>query len=180
MRTRVFWFFITVTSIGVLCSPTPAHAEIYQYKDKNGNVVFSDTPPTGQQAVEVEEVHLGTTNSAEPPPNIPLSAGAGKPQKPPTQYSSTITSPADGSTIPMGPGNFTVTGVMSPPLNSGETALLTLDGQPVGEPQDGSSWQLRNVFRGEHKLVIERRDAQGGVVDSSAPVTVYVLRPSVR
>jgi hypothetical protein len=80
----------------------------------------------------------------------------------------------------MGPGDFAVTAVMSPPLNSDERALLTLDGQPVGDPQRGSSWQLRNVFRGEHQLIIKRYDGQGDVVDTSEPVTVYVLRPSIR
>jgi len=80
----------------------------------------------------------------------------------------------------MGPGNFAVTAVLSPPLNSNERALLKMDGEPVGEPQRGSSWQLRNVFRGEHQLTLERYSASGQLVDTSVPVTVYVMRPSIR
>jgi hypothetical protein len=80
----------------------------------------------------------------------------------------------------MGPGNFAVTAMLSPPLNSDERAVLLLDGSPVGEPQRSSSWQLQNVFRGEHQLVVERRDNEGKARDTSLPVTVYVLRPSIR
>lgn len=178
MRIKAFPVCVLAVSTALLC--LPAHADIYQYKDKDGNVVFSDKPPSDTAAREVEEVKLGTINSAQPPPHIPAPNVPDEPEASKVRYSSTITSPADGSTIPMGPGNFAVTALMSPPLNSDERAVLTLDGQPVGDPQRGSSWQLRNVFRGEHQLVVERHDEKGNVADTSEPVTVYVLRPSIR
>ena len=80
----------------------------------------------------------------------------------------------------MGPGNFAVTAMLSPPLNSDERAVLLLDGKPVGEPQRGSAWQLQSVFRGEHQLIVERRDKEGNTVNTSTAITVYVLRPSIR
>ncbi len=178
MKINAFLVCVLAVGTAVLC--LPAHADIYQYKDKDGNVVFSDKPPADDTGSEVEEVELGVINSAQPPPHIPAAPVSREPQQNRARFSSTITSPSNGSTIPMGPGDFAVTAVMSPPLNSDERALLTLDGQPVGDPQRGSSWQLRNVFRGEHRLIIERHDGQGNVVDTSEPVTVYVLRPSIR
>lgn len=180
MNRYTFWVCAGVIGIFVLNVPTPAYADIYQYKDKDGKVVFSDKPPSEADAAGVEEVQLGTTNSAQPPPHIPPATVSREPEEPRARYSSTITSPADGSTIPMGPGNFAVTAVLSPPLNSNERALLKMDGEPVGEPQRGSSWQLRNVFRGEHQLTLERYNASGQLVDTSVPVTVYVMRPSIR
>jgi len=180
MNRYAFWVCAWAICTFVQGAPFPALADIYQYKDKDGNVVFSDKPPSKADAEGVEEVQLGTTNSAQPPPRMPSATVSREPEEPRAKYSSTITSPADGSTIPMGPGNFAVTAVLSPPLNSNERALLKMDGEPVGEPQRGSSWQLRNVFRGEHQLTLERYSASGQLVDTSVPVTVYVMRPSIR
>jgi hypothetical protein len=50
----------------------------------------------------------------------------------------------------------------------------------VGTPQKRSTWQLNNVFRGEHQITIERQNAEENVLNTSPPVTVYVLRPSIR
>jgi len=54
-----------------------------------------------------------------------------------------------------------------------------MDGAPIGNPQRSNSWQLSNVFRGEHNMIVQRING-GNVVNSSVPITVYVLRPSVR
>lgn len=157
-----------------------ARAQIYKYKDKDGNVVFSDTRPANTEQAAVEEVELGATNSSGPPPEVPKAATKVDSDTKTIAYESVITSPSDGSTIPMGPGNFAVTANFSPALVSGERVQLLLDGAVVGEPQRGSAWQLSNVYRGEHQLVVQRIDRGGRTLHSSSPVTVYVLRPSIR
>ena len=179
MLTGTPRFALSGVVLAGLLTTGPAGADIYRYEDQNGNVVFSDKPPT-EHGQNVEAVELGKTNRAEPPPNIPrASANTEKPIAR-TAYTTTITSPADGTTVPMGPGNFAVTAMLSPPLNSDERAVLLLDGKPVGEPQRGSAWQLQSVFRGEHQLIVERRDKEGNTVNTSTAITVYVLRPSIR
>ena len=167
-----------------LCLTTCAISaqQIYKHTDENGNVSFSDTKPANVQPEDVEEVELNATNSAPPPPDIPE---AETPQETEQEqesipYESVITSPSDDTTLPMGPGNFAVTASFSPPLRSGERVQLLMDGTPMGGPQRGSAWQLSNVFRGEHSLVAQRIGRGGDVLDSSQPVTVYVLRPSIR
>jgi hypothetical protein len=60
----------------------------------------------------------------------------------------------------MGPGNFVVEVSVSPTLGTEKNLVLTLDGAPVGAPQQGASWQLTNIFQGEK--------------------VVYVMRPSAR
>lgn len=165
--------------IAALLSQSAA-AQIYKYKDADGNVVFSDKRPAGDHNEPVEEVKLGTTNSAQTPPTIPSSEPLRKPAKPEAVvYETVITSPADNTTIPMGPGNFAVTTLISPSLGANEFLQLTIDGAPVGNPQRSNSWQLSNVFRGEHNMIVQRISSSN-VVDSSVPVTVYVLRPSIR
>ncbi|MDB4491151.1 DUF4124 domain-containing protein [Luminiphilus sp.] len=157
-----------------------AAAQIYKYKDADGNVVFSDKRPAGDQNESVEEVKLGTTNSAQTPPNISSSEPLRKQAKPEAVvYETVITSPTDNTTISMGPGNFPVTALISPSLGANEFVQLTMDGAPIGNPQRSNSWQLSNVFRGEHNMIVQRING-GNVVNSSVPITVYVLRPSVR
>ena len=179
MKTGIPLIAMASAVLAFTITPGAALADIYRYTDKDGNVVFSDKPPADQSQT-AEPVELGTTNRAAPPPEIPRPAPQAGEEMRKVRYTSTITSPSDGTTIPMGPGNFAVTAMLSPPLNSDERAVLLLDGSPVGEPQRSSSWQLQNVFRGEHQLVVERRDNEGRARDRSLPVTVYVLRPSIR
>ena len=80
----------------------------------------------------------------------------------------------------MGPGNFVVQVAVRPGLGTGEQLVLTLDGEPVSAPQRTSSWQLTNVFRGEHRLQVLRLDANGARQHASAEQVVYVMRPIVR
>ena len=171
---------IALLSAGIALSGA-TQAQIYKYRDKDGNVVFSDTPPAGNAPEQVEQVELGKTNTTAPPPSVPALESKVKTATPEqVSYQTVITSPADGSTIPMGPGNFAVTANFTPTLGAGERAQLMLDGTAVGEPQRGTAWSLSNVFRGEHKLVVQRLGRDGKTIDSSQPVTVYVMRPSIR
>ena len=172
---------IAFISISVL-NTLPTRAEIFKYTDENGKTVFSDRPPAESQPDSVVQVELGPTNLSAPPPNIPppVNAVEASSTEAAVPYQTTITSPSEGTTVPMGPGNFVVTALFSPPLGAGEAALLKLDGKAVGTPQKRSSWQLNNVFRGEHQITIERQNAEENVLNTSPPVTVYVLRPSIR
>jgi hypothetical protein len=149
---------------------------IYRTTDKDGNVVYTDAPPSGTNTTE--EVKLPPTNTAPPPPDIP------RPKEPePTDsavaYEVAITSPANESTIAMGPGNFSVSASVKPGLSKGQTLQLFMDGEAQGEPQKGTSWNLTNVFRGGHDLTVNLLDREGQVIASSDAVRVYVLRPSI-
>ena len=52
---------LLVTSL-LLSLTLPVSAQIYQYKDANGNTVYTNQPPQGQDA---EQVQLPPTNSVE-------------------------------------------------------------------------------------------------------------------
>jgi len=93
-------------------------------------------------------------------------------------YTATITSPANETIIPNGPGNFSVSATVSPALQGDHRLQLLIDGTPVQEPQKGGSWSLTNVFRGEHSLVVSVIDETGAQVTASEPVIVFVFRPS--
>ena len=94
-------------------------------------------------------------------------------------FETRIEQPADGSTIPMGPGVFTVTVLISPPLTDSEYLQLKVDGAPYGPPQKQQGWSLSNIYRGEHQLRVQRLHHSGAQLDVSDTSTVFVLRPSV-
>jgi hypothetical protein len=54
-----------------------------------------------------------------------------------------------------------------------------MDGTPWGEPQQATTWNLTNVFRGAHDITVAVVDEEGQQLANSEPVRVYVLRPSI-
>jgi hypothetical protein len=163
----------------LLSGPVIAQTPIYKYVDENGQTVFTDQPPANGS--KAESVEIDPINSSVPPtvdkerstPSIQRKNSA-------VDYQTMITSPGDGDTIPMGPGNFSVSAALSPPLSANERVRLIVDGITLGEAQRQPVWQLNNVFRGEHKLVVERLKGDDEVVHRSTSSSVFVLRPSIR
>ena len=159
-----------------------AQTKVYKYRDENGNMVFSDRIPAEDDAkpASLETIEVPASNMTQPPPEITVTRQEKQSGKSVARYEITITSPADGTTIPMGPGNFVVNARSKPGLAQGEKLQLKIDGAVYGEPQNGTIWQLQNVYRGEHSVMVERIDPRGKILHSASPITVYVLRPSVR
>lgn len=154
-----------------------ATQQIFKTTDEHGNVVFTDQPPA--DAKGVEEVELAPMNRAPPPPDIPRATTDSQPELEAVEYGVTITDPANETTIPMGPGNFSVSAAVEPGLEPGATLLLRIDGEPWGVPGTATSWQLTNIFRGAHDLTVALLGPGGEPLAISEPVRVYVLRPSV-
>lgn len=152
---------------------------VYRTTDAQGNVVFTDRPPSN--ATPTDRVEIRPTNTVQPPPtptrpaseNTPNAAAQGAP------YTVTITEPANETTIPMGPGDFSVSVNVNPAPQRAENLQLFLDGAPQGGPQSASTWSLTNVFRGQHDLTVGVIDGSGKTLAISPPVRVFVMRPSV-
>lgn len=151
---------------------------MYRVETKDG-VVFTDQPPSDEN-VEFEEIELQPLNTAPPPDPqaIPPGDNSNAQPKAPPPPAVTITSPADETTIAMGPGDFSVAATASPPLRRSEQLQLLIDGEPWETPQKAGAWTVRGALRGPHDLVVQRL-TQDRVVSRSESVRVYVLRPSV-
>lgn len=156
----------------------PTLAQIYKTTDADGNVVFSDTP---QGDAAAEQVDLQPTNTVAPPAPAPRPAPRETEPQPAESVApqAVITEPANETTIPMGGGNFTVSATVEPGLLGGQGLQLVIDGHPEGDVQPNATWNLMNVFRGAHDLVVQVVDSDGKVLSSSQPVRVYVLRPGL-
>ncbi len=152
---------------------------IYRTTDAEGNVVFTDSPPAN--ATPADRVEIRPTNTVQPPqiPPRPASENTPNVEAEVASYTLTITEPANETTFPMGPGNFSVNVNVSPALGSAENLQLFVDGAPQGEPQRASTWSLTNVYRGQHDLTVGVIDESGNTLAISPPVRVFVMRPSV-
>ena len=161
-----------------LAFPLAAAAQIFRTTDEQGNVVFTDKPPV--EGGNVEKVELNRTNTAPPPPEVIRPEEPELDDEPEAlEYSVAIVTPANETTIAMGPGNFLLSAEVNPTLAAGETLQLHMDGTPWGPAQEVASWSLTNVFRGAHDLTVSILDVDGTPLATSDPVRVYVLRPSI-
>lgn len=152
-------------------------AQIYKTTEEDGTVSYSDTPSTGGSS---QQVQVREPNTAAPPPDMPrLETDPVSEEPEQTSYQVAITAPANETTFPMGPGNFSVSAKVEPNPEPGTALQLFMDGEPQGVPQDSASWSLTNVFRGAHDLSVAVVDGKGKELARSEPVRVYVLRPSV-
>lgn len=176
---------IAVLLAAMLSCPMLAQSDIYKVTHPDGSVSFTDQPPRGDDSSTVELLDNNRTNTIpglEPKPDT-AETGEEAAQSVTTEVtlkSVRIVSPIDQTTIPMGPGHFSVLADATPGLAPDETLQLLMDDAPVGDPTTDTTWDLRFVIRGEHSLVINRLDSTGEVIAMSEPVIVYVLRPSIR
>lgn len=162
--------------IMLLAVPLASVAQVYKSVDKNGNTVYSDTPPAGGGSAE--KVQIGTPNTSPPPRHVDRPAPVVKRKK--VEMGVDITSPAHDATIAIGfAGNFSVTAVVNPTLGNGHSAQLLLDGTAIEPAQTHTSWALNNVFRGSHVLTVVVSDRAGKKLAESPPITVHVLRTSL-
>lgn len=164
--------------IALVFASAAVSAQIYRTTDEQGNVVFTDRPPAAQGS-DVEAVELNRTNTTPPPEERPDLAPATRQDKAARapDYAVSVIAPTNDTVIPMGPGNFSVAATTSPALAQGESLQLILSGTPWQEPQSRGQWNLTNIRRGEHDIVVLRLDADGKEVAASEPVRILVLRP---
>lgn len=181
MMTKSTRLNVLVPLIGIisLVGMPSLSADIYKSVDKNGVVTFSDTPPKEKSASN-ERIELPAHTNRMPSIEVPERLVSENSEAPANPSILIITAPLDNATIPMGPGIFDVLADVQPPLKDDEFVELCLDDTPVAPPQKIPQWTLTYVTRGAHKLEIRRVSSSGELLDSSAPITVFVLRPSAR
>lgn len=161
------------------CSPLLLNAQIYQTIDDDGNVVFTDKPPKGQEAKEVKLAPTNTTPAPKPVTTRP-SSKKDKPSGEPKEYEIRISSPSNESHIPPGQRDVSVSLSLSPGLHKDHQVQLYINGSPSGEAFSGTSGILKEVYRGTHAITAAVLNKKGKTISTSAPVTIYVQRPIAR
>ena len=168
--------FTTLTTclLGLtLALPVLAETKVYITRDENGNPVFSDRKSADAEDMVVKQLPTVPAMKLPDTPNT----GAGNSETPDYQRMG-IVSPASGSTLnPVDAGNTEIAGILIPGLQPGHVIVLTDNGNEIARGEK-PGFELTNLDRGEHVFVLQVRDKADKILISSAPVTLYVQRPS--
>jgi len=169
----------------LLC-PLSFAQTIYTWTDSQGVVHFSDTPPPSnaqdQDSFFMPDQHQ-TTLSPSVEPAIPASQdpqpGPAEKKAQPPALTLRIASPQHDQTIRNNRGQFDIHAKINRKLMVGEQLQLQIDGEDFGAPQTLKKWQLKNIDRGTHSLVIKAL-INGKLIASSDPITVHLHRAKVK
>ncbi|MEJ6521414.1 MULTISPECIES: DUF4124 domain-containing protein [Shewanella] len=157
------------TLISLLLLSLFAQATVYKWVDKDGKVHYSDEPHPNAEVVELKEK---TLNQIALPPVKNDADDSQVIQQ--IQYQVVITSPEEEETVRDNNGDFQVTATVTPEIKSQYLMALKLDGQTVGQPQVGGIFQLKNIDRGEHTIVVDAMTQNGKVFASSSPRKIFL------
>jgi len=156
-----------------------AHAgKIVKYTLKNGQVIYSDTPPP--EAASGEEVTVEPLQSFTLPPAPPLEDSVAEEDAPEqVGYEEfKVTSPANDATIRDNGGNVRVSLSLSPGLQGGHSIEIFMDGQAIGSG-NSTSLTLTDVDRGTHTVRATVTDSDGKEVARSNSVIFHLRRGGV-
>ncbi|MDO6618449.1 MULTISPECIES: DUF4124 domain-containing protein [unclassified Shewanella] len=160
----------------ILCSVifSISHATVYRWVDEQGNVHYSDQPRENAEQVELSE---NTQNSVAAPTVIETDSSPKEAK--PVEYRVRIVNPTQEETIRNNNGNFTVVASAAPELPSGFLMALYIDDLLYGQPQSSSIFNVTEVNRGEHNLVVKVLTQNGKVLASSSPRKIFLHQASV-
>jgi hypothetical protein len=173
-KTRLKQIFLPITCWLVL-QTCFADTTVYEYRDAQGNMTFSDTPHGDAQTINVPNVQSFSTPPVvekrrlnTPPPNPMVNVN----------YKITILSPTNEETIWDNQGNILVQTDIYPALSEGAKLQIVVDGTPKITVAL-SQGQLQGIDQGQHTIITQVVDAKGNILVTSAPVTVYLHHASL-
>ncbi len=152
----------------------------YRWVDDDGVVHFSDRPHEG-----AEEVRLGQppgfSSPAIPPAPRPATPATPTTDPAPTYESLDILQPGQEETLWNIGGILTVSVRVRPALRADHRLQLYYDGQALDPlPPGVTSFELSEVWRGEHTLRATIVDGDGQALAESPTRTFYVQQTSIQ
>ena len=156
----------------------PAHAgDIYRHVDKDGNVVYSDTPTEGSSKVEVDPINIDSSPKAKPRDHLPSESQDGGLND--NVYSAlVITAPEDNTTL-RNTGEVRIAASLKPGLRPTHRIRFLDNGSVIAPATRNMSLLVTELERGTHQITAEVIDANSKVIISSAPVAVHVHKASI-
>ncbi|MCF5706997.1 DUF4124 domain-containing protein [Pseudomonas syringae] len=157
----------------------PALADVYTYKDANGNRVFTDQPRKNAKRVDIPP----SNNMTGTPPTRTLKANpAQTPSAPPAMFHYQLLRvlvPEPDAAISSPSGDLIVTVTSDPVLQPGHRYRLLLDGIAVGQPGRSPVFPLSNLDRGTHQISVEIFDLMGRVLEKTPNQPFHLQRISL-
>jgi hypothetical protein len=151
-------------------------AEVYRWRDADGNVIFSDKPREGAEKIELRD----TTVVPALRPTTRLSPDESEDAPRALPYETLLISEPPADETLRNVQSVTVNATSSPALQTafGHRLQLYLDGGAHGQPTTTGNWTLNDVERGAHSLEVAILDGTGAEVARSAPSSFYLHRQS--
>lgn len=176
---RKEWIMRLLFIIALLALALPAAAQIYQYTDAQGQLVFTDQPPAG---VAAQQVDPGPINSIPAPPSsvldtTPQPSKSAEHAHPYTQLQ--LVGLPSQQAIRANNGSFKVQVAISPSLAQQHRLQLLLDGQAYGAASTATELAVNNIDRGEHRLAVQVI-ANDQVIQRSAEQVIHVQRVHIQ
>jgi hypothetical protein len=167
---------IVVILLGLLASGSVL-AQAYTWTDEDGVVHYSDRPQPGAKAVDLGKYSAPQGHSLARKP-LPRRAVDDDADSSTFSYERlAVASPAAEQTLWNIGAVLNVSLALSPGLQRGHRVRVYFDGTP--QDVEGLSFQLQEVYRGEHNLQAEILDETGNVLIRSQPSRFYVQQTSV-
>ena len=172
-KKSILFFAISLFAIG-------AHAELFKWKDADGNIIFSDQPPAGtdKHESEVKQESLPRINTV---PALDLtksrttSSSSQSKENNASYISLAIDSPLHDSEIRENSGKVLISVRVDPNIfvERGDKLIIYMDGVEVFKGES-TSVLLDNVDRGTHDVKASIVNSQGFVLRETR-VTTFTL-----
>jgi hypothetical protein len=181
-----FCVAILVTlAISSVVAPTVA-AAVYKTVDKQGNIIYTDTPPAATAATAVNKVTLPPINPVSSPTD-PAPAAALSPVPPESSDADPVTaftgysfialaSPVDGTLMHFNESNLLAQLALTPGLEADHLVQFYVDGSAYGSAIPSLTLSISGLERGSHRISARVLSSRGAVLAIAAPVTVHVQR----
>jgi hypothetical protein len=151
-------------------------ANVWKWRDANGVVHYSDQPVPGAEQVSGL---ISNSYTSTPIGNTASSSTSTSSVVAPNYTNVEIWKPSQEMTVANTGGQVSVGVRVEPALAQNHRLALYMDGKLVpGFPAQGMEYELSEVERGSHTLVLAVIDSQGKQVITSAPVEFFVRQPS--
>jgi hypothetical protein len=171
--------------VALLTVGTTVDADIYKTYDENGNVVFTDRPPTP----DAKPMSLRELSVVEAPQFPTRRSTQGQQDDDPDAAPTVnelrmmfrdfrLVSPAPNQNL-WGTGQVaTIAWDTSAPLTEDMSVIFYLDGQAVSEPTRAATFSTEPLDRGEHTARADLIGPNNRVIASAGPVTFFVMQNS--
>lgn len=151
--------------------------EIYRVVDKEGRVIFTDSPPMNGKADVLE---LPPVNTLLAPAAPSKKENTEVPGEAAVAYSSArISQPLNNAVIPPGQAGIVVVELaLSPALQEGHQAQLYVNDKKHGSPIAGTTFTIGKLTRGQHRIRAEIIGDDGKRQAQTQTVAVHIKQHS--
>ena len=187
---RSFYYLIIATMFSLMMAQS-AHADgVFKWKDARGNIQYGDEPPANAKLDKFKMPKImivdGFKEQWKPlEGDAPKAATAKRPtvqspvvtlEKPSFYTKLAFIAPKDNQVIKSGfKGEVSAMISIKPPLKKGHQIVFELNGKAVAKGQSRIN-NFSNLNGGQHTVVAKIVNQNGSVLNTSSPVSFYVVR----